>query len=270
MSKKTYYQYQKELNLPVYIALDPQAFESGLGDFLVSMKFTKLLEKEEAEALVVMKKNNASRCLNILEASPVVSRQIQGTMESDRYGQESIIPKAGYQVYRYKDMSFMVYSFGVKVWELGCYSDFGSSKVPSERMAAKTVIHRFLTWALVHHGILGVWGVTVDNGVVLQRAVESKGEAVFIDVVGNRIISLDGVKKIGPKFKVLRLDPTLHGRNIRMTSEELLSFISAHCSYLDYTGLSVPVRQMIQTFSKMTEGLVHPEESFRPRTDLSL
>ena len=55
-----------------------------------------------------------------------------------------------------------------------------------------------------------------------------------------------------------------------MTNEELLSFMSAHSSYLDYQGLSVPVRQMIQTLAKMTEGLVHPEESFRPRTDLSL
>lgn len=270
MGKKTYYQYQKELNLPIYIGVDPQSFESGFGDFLVSMKFVKLNDKEEADALQIMKKNNAARCLNITEAGPVVSRQIQSTMESDRYGMESVTPKPGYQVYRYKNVGFMVYSFGVKEWEFGCYSDFGSNKEADKKLAARTVIHRFLSWALVHHGILGLWGVTVDEGMVLQRTTESKGEAVFIDVVGNRILSLDGVKKLGPRFKVLRLDPTLKGRNIRMTNEELLSFMSAHCSYLDYTGLSVPVRQMIQTLARMTEGLIHPEESFRPRTDLSL
>jgi hypothetical protein len=55
-----------------------------------------------------------------------------------------------------------------------------------------------------------------------------------------------------------------------MKNEELLSFLSAHCSYMDYSGLSVPVRQMIQTLARMTEGLIHPEESFRPKTDLSL
>lgn len=270
MSKKTIYQYQKDLGLPVYIAVDTQGFESGLNDFLLLMKFTKLQDKEEAAALEIMKKNNASRCLNITEATPAVARQIHSTMESDRYGLESVIPKPGYQVYRYKDEGLMVYSFGVKSWEFGAFHDFGSSKEPAKRLAHKTIIHRFLSWALVHHGILGLWGVTVDDGMVLQRSVESKGEAVFVDVVGNRILSLDGIKKLGPKFKVLRLDPTLHGRNIRMTNEELLSFISAHCSYLDYTGLSVPVRQMIQTLAKMTVGLIHPEESFRPRTDLSL
>ncbi len=270
MSKKTIYQYQKELGLPVYIVLDTQSFESGLGEFMAAMKFSKLSEAEEKSATEIMKKNNASRCLNMSEASPSVSRQIQSTMESDRYGLESVIPKPGYQVYRYKDVGLMVYSFGVKAWEFGCYSDFGSSKEPAKILAARIVIHRFLSWALVHHGILGLWGVTVDDGMVLQKNRESKGEAVFVDVVGNRILSLDGIKKLGPKFKVLRLDPTLRGRNIRMTNEELLSFMSAHCSYLDYTGLSVPVRQMIQTLAKMTEGLVHPEESFRPRTDLSL
>lgn len=270
MSRKVYYQYQKDLNLPVYIGVDPQSFETGLGDFLVSMKFVKLNDKEEIDALVVMKKNNAARCLNISEASPAVSRQIQSTMESDRYGMESVIPKPGYQVYRYKNVGFMVYSFGVKEWQFGCYSDFGSNKDADKKLAAKTVIHRFLSWALVHHGILGLWGVTVDDGMVLQRAVDSKGEAVFVDVVGNRILSVDGIKKLGPKFKVLRLDPMLRGRNVRMSNEELLSFMSAHCSYLDYSGLSVPVRQMIQTLAKMTEGLAHPEESFRPRTDLSL
>ncbi|MBY0412819.1 MAG: hypothetical protein K2Q18_01575, partial [Bdellovibrionales bacterium] len=159
---------------------------------------------------------------------------------------------------------------GVKRWQLGCFSDFGTNKEATIKLAARTVIHRFLSWALAQHGILGLWGVTVDEGMVLQRVTESKGEAVFIDVVGNKILSLDGIKKLGPRFKVLRLDPTLHGRNIRMSKEELVSFISAHASYLDYAGLSVPVRQMIQELTKMTEGLVHPEESFRPRTDLSL
>ena len=103
-----------------------------------------------------------------------------------------------------------------------------------------------------------------------QKPIESKGEAVFIDVKALQMLSIDGVKKLRPHFKILRLDSTLHGRNIKMSTEELLSFLSSHCTYLDSSGLSVPVRQVIQTLSKMTEGLVHPEESFRPRTDLSL
>lgn len=267
MSKKTIFQYQKELNLPIYLSADLTVFDSSFGEFLAKQKFVKLSDKEETEALSQIKKNNTARILHISEASPLVAKQIQSMMESDRYGAESIIPKDGYRVYRYKDLGLMVYSFGAKEWQLGCYKDFGSSAftVPSRMM-----INRFLSWALVPHGIVGLWGVTVDDGMVAQRAADSKGEAVFIDVVGLRMISLDGVKKLRPHFKILRLDPTLKGRNIKMSNEELLSFLSSHCSYLDSSGLSVPVRQMVQALSKMTEGLVHPQESFRPRTDLSL
>ena len=270
MSQKTYYQYQKELNLPIYVCVDLQSFESGLGEFLGLMKFIKLSEKEEVEAIQIIKKNNAARCLNISLASATVLRQIYSYMEFDSYGIETVIPKSGYQVYRYKNVGLMVYSFGVREWEFGSSSDFGSSKAVDKKLAARTVIHRFLSWALVHHGILGLWGVAVDEGMVLQRINESRGEAVFIDVLASRILSQDGVKKLGPTFKILRLDPTLKGRNIRMSKEELFSFMSSHCSYLDYKGLSVPVRQMIQTVVRMSEGLIHPKESFRPRTDLSL
>ncbi|MFA6238923.1 MAG: hypothetical protein WC635_16420 [Bacteriovorax sp.] len=267
MSKLTYFQYQKDLNLPVYISADLAVFDTNFAEFLSLMKFHKLGTKEEAVALLEIKKNNNARILHITEASPLVAKQIQSTMESDRYGVESIIPKEGYRVYRHKDLSLMVYSFGAKEWQLGCYKDFGANNF---KVASRTIINRFLSWALVPQGIVGIWGVTVDGGMVAQRAMDSKGEAVFIDVKGLNIISFDGVKKINPHFKIMRLDPTLKGRNIRMTSEELLSFLSAHCSYLDSSGLSVPVRQMIQALSKMSEGLIHPQESFRPRTDLSL
>ena len=268
MSSKTYFQYQKELDIPVYIAVNLADFDKALEAFLASVKFSKMGEKDEGKILERIKKDQFARCLNMIEATPSVSRQIQSSIESDRYGLESVIPKPGYQVYRYKDVGFMVYSFGAKTWELGAYSDFGLNK--DHKLAARIMINRFLTWALVPQGILGLWGVAVDNGMVLQRMHESKGEVVFIDIIKNKVITYDGVKKLGPKFKMLRLDPTLKGRNVKMTNEELLSFMSAHSSYLDYQGLSVPVRQMIQALAKMTEGLVHPEESFRPRTDLSL
>lgn len=270
MSKKIYYQYQKELNLPVYLSFFQEDMGPGFFEFLSSMKFTKLDEKETKIALESLKKFNSARCLNIFEATPGVSRQILTTMESDQYGMESVISQPGYRVYRYKGVGLMVYSFGVKEWEFGCYSDFGSTREKEKQIAAKIILHRFLSWALVSQGILGLWGVSVHEGMVLQRPLESKGEAVFLDMVRNKIISLDGIKKLGPTFKILRLDPTLHGRNVRMTREELLSFLSIHCSYMDYAGLSIPVRQMIQTLARITEGLVHPLENFRPKTDLSL
>lgn len=267
MSKKTYFQYQKELNLPIYLSADLGAFENSFAEFLIKMKFHKLNDKEEAVALAEIKKNNHARILHVSEATPLVSKQIQNSTESDRYGAESIIPKDGYRVYRHKDAALMVYSFGAKEWQLGCYKDFGSHL---STLASRMVINRFLSWALVPHGIVGLWGVTVEDAIVAQRPLDSNGEVIFIDVKGLRMINVDGVKKLGSQFRVLRLDPMLKGRNIKMTNEEFLSFLSTHCSYMDSSGLSVPVRQMIQALAKMTVGLIHPQESFRPRTDLSL
>lgn len=267
MSKIFYYQYQKELNFPVYVCMDPLAFEQRFADFFTEMKFTKLTDKEEIEAKKRIAIEKHARVLHISEATPPVSRQIQMTLESDRYGMESITPKVNYRVYRYKKVALMIYSFTAREWQLGCYANFASKEnIASARM----VVNRYLSWALSPLGILGIWGVTVDDGMVAQRATDSKGEAVFIDLANQRLLTLDGVKKISPRFKVLRLDPTLHNRNIRMSNEEFVSFLYSHCTYFDYSGPSVPVRQMIQAFTKMTEGLVHPQESFRPRTDLSL
>jgi hypothetical protein len=267
MSKETYFQFQKELNQPIYLSIDLATFDPSFGEFLGQMKFSKLSEKEEVVALIELKKHRHARLLHVSEASPLVAKQIQGMRESDHYGLESIIPKDGYRVYRHKDMGLMVYSFASKEWKFGCYKDFGSNQ---RTISSRIIINRFLSLALAPLGIVGFWGVTADESLVAQKVSSSRGEAVFIDVQGLRMISFDGVKKLRPHFKILRLDPTLKGRNIRMTNEELLTFLSAHCSYLDSTGLSVPVRQMIQALSKITEGLLHPEESFRPRTDLSL
>jgi hypothetical protein len=267
MSKQFYYQYQKELNLPVYICMDPLDFDQRFAEFLNEVKFTKLNDKEEELAKKNIATQKHARVLRISEASASVSRQIQTSLESDRYGLESIIPKEGYRVYRYKNIGLMIYSYNAKEWQLGCYKNFAAK---DNLMAARIVLNRYLSWALSPLGILGIWGVSIDDGMVAQRAADSKGEAIFVDLSHQRLLTVDGVKKMSPRFKVLRLDPTLHNRNIRMTNEEFVSFLYSHCTYFDYVGPSVPVRQLIQAFVKMTEGLVHPQESFRPKTDLSL
>jgi hypothetical protein len=267
MSKLTYFQYQKELNIPIYLSVDLSSFEPSFGEFITELKFYKLNDKEEAAALVELKKSNDARILHFSEASLLVAKQINGIKESDYYGAESITPKDGHRVYRYKDIGLMVYSFMAKEWKFGCYKDFGSAHCI---LPSRIIINRFLSWALIPYGIVGFWGVKVDDSMVAQKVVNSNGEAVFIDIKGQRIITVEGVKKLRPEFKILRLDPTLKRKNIRMSSEELLCFLSAHCSYFDSSGLSVPVRQMIQALSQMTVGLLHPEESFRPRIDLSL
>ena len=140
----------------------------------------------------------------------------------------------------------------------------------SNLMTFRSILNRYLSWALVPMGIIGFWGVPVDEGVVILSQDESEGEAVFVDVLNSSVLSLDGQKTVKGPFNILRLDSTLHDRNIGMSREELISFMSQYCTYFDYSGLSYPVRQLIQHLSRVSIGLVYPRESFRPRTDLSM
>lgn len=270
MSEKTkyiYFQYFKDAGLPIFIKTEAAAFGMTLQDFMAKMKFQLIPEKDHAGVENLIRSQTHARVLSITEATHLVAKQIEQTAESDKYGPESITPKEGYKVYRYKGCALIVYSFGAKEWQMGCYENFGSKKT---ELASRIVLNRFLSWALAPLGIVGFWGVPIDDGVVVQRSAEAVGEAVFFDVMAKKIFTLDGEKKWNAKFKILRLDPILKGRNIKMSGEELLSFLSSHTSFFDYSGLSVPVRQMIQVIAKSTEGLVHPQESFKPRTDLSL
>jgi hypothetical protein len=104
---------------------------------------------------------------------------------------------------------------------------------------------------------------------VLRRK-EALGEAVFIDVREKRIFSIDGVTPMKSNFTILRLDSVLKDKNIPMSNEELISFLTVNSTFFDYQGLNVPIRQAIQSLVKVAKGIVHPRESFKPRTDLSL
>jgi hypothetical protein len=268
ISKYTYFQYFKEMNLPVYIRFDLAAFDGLLFSFLTKMRFSEMKESDaEEKVMSMLKKDSRARLLTMEIASLAVSRTIDSVVESDRFGNESIVPKDGYRVYRHKDVALMIYSFGASEWRLGVYADFGNKE---GRVAYRTVINRYLSWALAPNGFVGFWGVPVEEGIVVMKARESEGEVVFVDILGRRFISQDGASTMHSRFKILRLDSALKGRNVRMGTEELFSFLTVHTSYFDYQGPSTAVRQMLQALSRMTEGLIHPRESFKPRTDLSL
>ena len=262
--KFTYYQFRSELGLPVFIKVDSGSFTESFPAFLKEMGFTPL---EESKALSALKDESKGRVLHITEASPIVASQISTPSESDRFGQERITPANGYRIYRYKGFALMIYSFAFSEWQLGVFPNFGAE---GSELACRSVINRFLSWALSPLGIVGFWGVSFDDGIVIFRQGVSQGEAVYLDVIKKLLISVEGVRKMPTRLQILRLDPSLHGRNIKMSSEELLGFLSTSCTYFDYESFSVPVRQMIQAVSKQAEGLIYPKESFRPRTDLSL
>jgi hypothetical protein len=150
---------------------------------------------------------------------------------------------------------------------MGCLSNFGEGSALSDY---RCIINRYLSWALVSEGIIGFWGVPVEEGMVILKRKESQGEAVFIDVREGRTFSIDGATPMKPGFTILRLDSILKDKNITMSREQLISFLTVNSTFFDYQGLNVPVRQAIVSLAKIAEGIVHPRESFKPRTDLSL
>lgn len=262
----TYFQFHKDHKLPIYIRFDHSEFNSDLIGFLKKMKFAEVPVADVKKVEESIDQNGKLKVLTISLASNLVARQIEAVAQTDRYGLESIVAKEGYRVYRYKGNALLVYSLAADEWKLGCFSDFGNAHCFVE---SKIVINRFVSWAMSSIGMVGLWGVPVDEGIVVLSCNESQGEAVFIDLKNRKIFSQDGVEKFPARFKILRLDRTLKNRNIRMSPEELLSFLSTHTTYLDTSGLSVPVRQMLQSLSRVCDGLIHPKDSFQPRTDLT-
>ena len=266
-SNYKYFQFAKEYDYPIYIKYCLSEFSPELSSFLIRNRFTELSDADSVEIQNNIGSVKYMRILELSEATNQIMREIERFGENDKFGDESIWPKEGHKMYKFRDTALMIYSFMAPEWQLAVSCDFGSEK---ENHKDKVVINRFLSWALAPFGIVGFWGVPVDEGVVVMRQNKSIGEAFFIDIQNRNVITLDGIRKLSSKFKILRLKSLLRGKNVRMSKEEYLSFLTIHCTYFDFEGLSIPVRQVIQRIVKITDGLLHPEDSFRPRTDLSL
>jgi hypothetical protein len=259
----TYFKYHSEQELPVYIRLETSAHDEALPSLLESMKFRELKDDE----LSRVGRESRSRILTITPAGINASRQIEAAVESDRFGRESVIPKAGYKVYRYKSLALIVYSYGADEWECGVSEDFGIQDFHYE---TRIIINRYLCWALAPLGLIGFWGAAVKEGVVILKQTDAQGRMVFLDPKNKKILSVEGVKRFPALFKMMRLDPNLHQRNTKMNSDQLLSFLSLSAGFLDPEGHSVATRQLLHELARTCIGLNHPAESFQSRSELSL
>lgn len=270
-----YFQYHREQEYPVYLSIEVGSDgveDGGFADSCIKlveqMNFRELSGNEIDLAKKELTKNSFARMLKIKPASYKVVRQIESAAHSDRFGKESVLPKEGYKVYRYKDYALMVYSYAAEAWECGVTENFAVDE--DGIFAARTVVNRFLSWALAPMGVIGFWGVPVKEGLVILKPLEAQGEVVFLDLNNRKVLSMDGAKAIPTRFKVMRLDSKLKNRNIKMSSEELMSFLSVHTCFLDPQGHSRPIRQLLQAVSRRAEGLIHPRESYQPRKELSV
>jgi len=264
----TYFQYHRDHKWPVLLRFQLKDFNADLSKNMTSLGFVQLVaEADIKNAVKDVEQNNLGRILTIREASSAVSRQMESALATDQYGPESLSAKDHYKVYRYKSHAFLVYSLAVKEWELGAYTDFGKN---SDDAAARTVIFRYLSWALAPFALIGFWAVPVADGVVLMKSAEAKGEAVFVDLSARLVYTLDGTKKISGKFQFIRLDATLRGKQLVMTQLEFASYLFACTTFFNTAGPSTPIRQLVSAISKSTYAVVLPRDNFRPRQNAQI
>lgn len=147
-----YFQYFKELGFPIYVRFNPLHFDASLSIHLMSHKFSKVDEKDKAKFDEKYLSRKDVIVLTIKEANPSIARFIESGADSDLYGKESITPKSGYKLYRYKNLAVLMYSFSYSGWELGCFNDFGSEY---QTETCRLVINRFLSLALSKHKVIG-------------------------------------------------------------------------------------------------------------------
>ena len=257
-SKLSYYQFRRSLNYQVFLRFDDADLEAQLLETLTVLGFDKL-DDETFKSQTF--KRYKTKILKISKASFNVARQIsQGVEFATGYGIESLSPMGSYNIYRFKDVGMMVYSDINPMWELGL-------KKTDDPAALRCILTRYLSFAFTatHTEVVGLWGVPVDQGLVLMPPKKSNFESVFLDVSQNKIISYGSVKDIESEIEILRLDETLTNRMRTMGKEELLSFLSVSTCHMSYSELDRNIREAIYKICHMSRGFIYPEENFKPR-----
>ena len=257
----------KELGLPVYIRCNVDEFLPEFVPFLASLHFTELPKEEVGGARRLIELGGGAKVLEMRPANAVVTKQINSTVPNDVYGSESIVPRDGYKVYRYKKTAIVLYSFGTGEWAAGCFRDFGSGE---NRTAYRCVINRYLSWALAPMGIVGFWGRKSQAGIEVLKQGESLAEVVFVDIQNGRLVASDGIETIRSDCRIVRYDAATGGSQMKMDKIQLTSFLIQYTSYFDYAGPSVPVRQAVREIAWRLEGVVCAKSVSETNPRLSL
>jgi len=250
------FQFFKEINLPIYLRMESDGFGPDFFNFLRSMHFERLSAEDEKKF-----ENDTydtepyGRVLELKTCTPLMMRQMNSAIESDKYGPESITNNGVCKVYRYKGMALMIWAFQNSTWELAFTP---ISSLNENLMMYRAVFNRFLSWALAPLGICGFWGHFTNGGVIIKKMREAHGEAIFFDVIQKRILGPSGIQKISSGLSVYRIDPRAK-LTTQMSKEELAAFLFHSTSYFELQGLSVPIRQAILWLTKTATGVTTPQ-----------
>lgn len=261
MSEKnfSYYQFQKKMNYQVYLRFEDFEFENYFTEVLEMMGFDKVERDNVKDIKFVPGK---TKVLKITKASPRVARQIvKSDFLFDKFGKESLSKMGTYDVYRYRGFAMMIFSQQNALWELGV-KDF------SDQDTLRVIFTRFLSYALAPSGVIGFWGVPVDEGFVVMSQNSANFETVFVDLNQSVLLTYDGIKPIESELQILRLDSTLNREVKEMKKEELISFLSMNTNFLSYQGLDQGLKKVLFDLCKVSKAFIYPEENFKPRAEL--
>ena len=260
--KASYYQFQGENGYCVFIKFESEDLERSFKNILSEVGF----EKVEEQRLTQISVNKlTTKVLTVRSATPKVVKEINiGAPGLELMGPESISARGSYNIYKYKGVGMMIFSSNNTLWELGV-----TNPVKNKR-ELRVVIIRYLSWALAGQGIIGLWSVPVEEGLVVMRPVDANHEVVFIDLNRMAMVTQDGVVGISGELKLIRLDENLHHHSRPMVKDQLLSFLSTHTTYLSYSGLDGRLKETIYQLVNLFDGMVLPVENFKPRVTQSV
>jgi hypothetical protein len=260
----SYFQFSKDLDVPVFVKCSLDRFDSNLADTLATCHFSRLnlSEKEIQDLELRVQATPHAKLLKIIEASPKVAAQIGSYNELDQFGAESLHSQSGYQVYRYKGNALMIHSSTSSEWELGVFSNFGHKEHGD---VCRTIINRFLGWSLIPLGIVGFWGEVTKRGISILNQKESMGYAVYIDTNNQTIMSAQGSMVEKKSIQFVRIDQLRRKNTIMMSKEELISFLSSKMTFFDNRGLGSEILTLLRQIVKFSVGRITSNENTLPR-----
>lgn len=259
-SNFSYYQYRSEHDYQVYLRFEDFDFESQITEVLEVIGFDKV---ERSKVKDISINPTQTKILKITKANARVARQIsKSDFIFDKYGPESLSHRGHYKLYRYRSVGLMVLSDNSSLWELGLRST-------NNQDALRVIFTRFLSFALAQQGVLGFWGVPVEEGFVVMNPLAANFESVFVDLQKHILLTYDGVKPIDAEVHILRLDATLNQEAKLMSKEELISFLSNNTNYMSYDGFDYKFRSQLYELCRIAHAYIYPEQNFKPRAEES-
>jgi hypothetical protein len=246
-----YYQFHKSFGYPVFIRLDADLLEGRLQKVILDLGFFELDEKERKTIPV---NKSSTKVLSLKKAPIRVIQQVKTPTSLDQYGQETLQMNGNFQVYTYRNFGMMVFSAASSYWELGLCSELQNTE---ELTHLRIMLTRFLSWSLGPMGMIGYWGVTTQDGMVIMKQAQSFGESVFVDLDKKLILSGQFTKNFGGDFVIYRAERSVP-QNKMIGKEELISFLTTSTTFLSYSGIPFLMKRNIFDLGANTRGEYSP------------